>query len=408
MLRDAGVREACHAVRPVDGEQKPGEDRQDEERVEQADVAVGVEEAEPGVEMAHGGSVGREVELVDQDEGALHAGADRPDRHRGACDVDDVLVDADRIQHGLALVLRIEPLPPHLASLALPVHEDLDVGDLAVRRHADEVGDGPVLADGLLNDGVAINLAVGFRLESTEALFGKLPADPVLDPRFLLGREPELLDPDILGLGVKELQGLLLGEVHLNLADLFLGEIALQVGVPDTTAGFGGVGDRSEGNPEGQGGGHHEPQHPFSLRRRAISAATASSSLGLPSTARHWFIFTPIGDQASRSCSTVAAAPVPSRFTSTTYRARSLLTSRCMMPACVELSTVTQSGSSMPAALASVSSRTTSSAPIEMSHTCSKGHGDVAVGFPASVVHPASRRTVTSETCFQIMAAASP
>src|SRR5207249_11479192 len=69
-------------------------------------------------------------------------------------------------------------------------------------------------------------------------------------------------------------------------------------------------------------------QHPFSLRRRAISAATASSSLGLPSTARHWFIFTPIGDQASRSCSTVAAAPVPSRFTSTTYRARSLLTSR--------------------------------------------------------------------------------
>src|SRR5436309_12356141 len=103
--------------------------------------------------MAHGGSAGCEVELVDEDEGALHAGADRLDRHRGACDVDDVLVDADRIQHGLALVLRIEPLPPHLASLALPVHEDLDVGDLAVRRHADEVGDGPVLADGLLNDG---------------------------------------------------------------------------------------------------------------------------------------------------------------------------------------------------------------------------------------------------------------
>src|SRR5713101_2223686 len=41
-------------------------------------------------------SAGVEVELVDQDEGALHAGADRPDRHRGACDVDDVLVDADR------------------------------------------------------------------------------------------------------------------------------------------------------------------------------------------------------------------------------------------------------------------------------------------------------------------------
>src|SRR2546427_480334 len=405
MLRDAGIREAGHAVRPVDGEQKPGEDRQDEERVEQADVAVGVEEAEPGVEMAHGGSVGREGELVDQDEGALHAGADRPDRHRGACDVDDVLVDADRIQHGLALVLRIEPLPPHLASLALPVHEDLDVGDLAVRRHADEVGDGPVLADGLLNDGVAVNLAVGFRLEGTEALFGELPADPFLDPRFLVGREPELLGPDILGLGVKELQGLLLGEVHLDLADLFLGEIALQVGVPDTTAGFGGVGDRSEGNPEGQGGGHHEPQHPFSLRRRAISAATASSSLGLPSTARHWFIFTPIGDQASRSCSTVAAAPVPSRFTSTTYRARSLLTSRCMMPACVELSTATQSVSRMPAALLAFRRRSPSSALTALSHTCSEAHGDVAAGFPPSVMHPASRSTVSSETCFQIMAA---
>src|SRR5881409_3976665 len=348
-------------------------------------------------------SAGVEVELVDQDEGALHAGADRPDRHRGACDVDDVLVDADRIQHGLALVLRIEPLHPHLAPLALPVHQDLDVGDLAVRRHADEVGDGPVLADGLLNDGVAVNLAVGFRLEGTEALFGELPADPFLDPRFLLGREPELLDPDILGLGVKELQGLLLGEVHLDLADLFLGEIALQVGIPDAVAGFGGVGDRSEGNPEGQGGGHHEPQHPFSLRRRAISAATASSSFGLPGTARHWFIFTPIGDQASRSCSTVAAAPVPSRFTSTTYRARSLLTSRCMMPACVEASTSTQFVSTTPAALSAACRGTPSSAAMEVSHTCSEGHGDVAVGFPSSVVHPASRKTVSSEACLPII-----
>src|SRR2546422_8706328 len=95
----------------------------------------------------------------------------------------------------------------------------------------------------------------------------------------------------------------LFGEVHLDLADLFLGEIALQVGIPDAVAGFGGVGDRSEGNPEGQGGGHHEPQHPFSLRRRAISAATASSSFGLPGTARHWFILHPIVDHAARSCS---------------------------------------------------------------------------------------------------------
>src|SRR3989442_6899642 len=122
-------------------------------------------------------SAGLEVELVDQDEGALHPGADRPDRHRGARDVDDVLVDADRIQHGLALVLRIEPLRPHLAPLALPVHQYLDVGHLAVLRHADEVGDQPVLADGLLKDGVAVNLAVGFRLEGAEAFFGELPAD---------------------------------------------------------------------------------------------------------------------------------------------------------------------------------------------------------------------------------------
>src|SRR5207237_10146585 len=94
-------------------------------------------------------SAGLALELVDQDECALLPGADRPDRHRGARDVNDVLVDADRIQHGLALVLRIEPLPPYLASLALPVHQNLDVGNLAVGRHADEVGDGPVLADGL-------------------------------------------------------------------------------------------------------------------------------------------------------------------------------------------------------------------------------------------------------------------
>src|SRR2546426_4944808 len=307
----------------------------------------------------------------------------------------------------LALVLRIEPLHPHLAPLALPVHQDLDVGDLAVRRHADEVGDGPVLADGLLNDGVAVNLAVGFRLEGTGALLGEFPADPLLNARFLLGREPELLGPDILGLGEQELQGLLFGEVHLDLADLFLGEIALQVGIPDAVAGFGGVGDRSEGNPEGQGGGHHEPQHPFSLRRRAISAATASSSFGLPGTARHWFILTPIGDQASRSCSTVAAAPVPSRFTSTTYRARSLVTSRCMMPACVEASTSTQFVSTTPAALSAACRGTPSSAAMEVSHTCSKGHGDVAVGFPSSVVHPASRKTVSSEVCLPIIVQAS-
>src|SRR5438445_8926771 len=152
-------------------------------------------------------SAGLEVELVDQDEGALHSGADRPDRHRGARDVDDVLVDADRIQHGLALVLRIEPLRPHLAPLALPVHQDLDVGNLAVRRHADEVGDGSVLADGLLKDGVAVNLAVGFRLEGAEALFGEFPADPLLDTAFLLGRDPETLGLDALGLGEQQYQG---------------------------------------------------------------------------------------------------------------------------------------------------------------------------------------------------------
>src|SRR3989441_1658098 len=347
-----------------------------------------------------------EVELVDQDEGALHPGADRPDRHRGARDVDDVLVDADRIQHGLALVLRIEPLRPHLAPLALPVHEDLDVGDLAVRRHADEVGDQPVLADGLLNDGVAVDLAVGFRLEGAEAFFGELPADPLLDPGLLLGREPELLGLDGLGFGEQELQALLLGQLPLDLAELFLSQVPLQVGVPDAAACFSGINDRSEDEPEGQGGGRHKPQHPFSLRRRAISAATASSSFGLPGTARHRFIITPMGDQASRSCSTVAAAPVPSRFTSTTYRARSLLTSRCMMPACVELSTATQSVSRMPAALLAFRRRSPSSALTALSHTCSEAHGDVAAGFPPSVMHPASRSTVSSETCLPIMAAA--
>src|SRR2546422_2695557 len=337
-----------------------------------------------------------EVELVDQDEGALHPGADRPDRHRGARDVDDVLVDADRIQHGLALVLRIEPLRPHLAPLALPVHQYLDVGHLAVLRHADEVGDQPVLADGLLKDGVAVNLAVGFRLEGAEAFFGELPADPLLDPGLLLGREPELLGLDVVGLGEQELQGLLLGQVHLDLAELFLSQVPLQVGVPDAAACFSGINDRSEDEPEGQGGGHHEPQHPFSLRRRAISAATASSSFGLPGTARHRFIITPMGDQASRSCSTVAATPGPSRFTSTTYLTRSLLTSRCMTPARVALPTSTQFVSSTPESLSAFWSRIPSSATMEVSHTCSKAHGDVAVGFPSSVAQPASSRHVNT------------
>src|SRR2546427_10910285 len=351
-------------------------------------------------------SAGLEVELVDQDEGALHPGADRPDRHRGARDVDDVLVDADRIQHGLALVLRIEPLRPHLAPLALPVHQYLDVGHLAVLRHADEVGDQPVLADGLLKDGVAVNLAVGFRLEGAEAFFGELPADPLLDPGLLLGREPELLGLDVVGLGEQELQGLLLGQVHLDLAELFLSQVPLQVGVPDAAACFGGINDRSEDDPQGEGRGRHEPQHPFSLRRRAISAATASSSFGLPGTARHRFIITPMGDQASRSCSTVAADPVRSRFTSTTYFTRSLLTSRCRMPTCVSLPTSTQFVSSTPAALSAFWSWTLSSATMEVSHTCSKAHGDVAVGFPSSDAHPASVRLARSETCFKIMTAA--
>src|SRR5438309_2360180 len=348
-------------------------------------------------------SAGLKVELVDQDEGALHPGADRPDRHRGARDVDDVLVDADRIQHGLALVLRIEPFPPYLASLALPVHQDLDVGDLAVRRHTDEVGDEPVLADSLLKDGITVDLAVGFRLEGTKALFRELPADPLLDPAFLLEREAELLDLDVLGLGEQELQGLLLGQVHLDLADLFLGQVPLQVGIPDAVARLGGVGDRSEDDPEGQGDSQHESQQPFSLRRRAISAATAASSFGLPGTARHWRMRTPIGDQASRSCSTVAAAPCPFRFTSTKYLARSLLTSRCMTPACAEPSTSTQFVSSTPASLSAFWRRTPSSVAMEVSHTCSKAHGDVAVGFPSSDAHPASMRPARSETCFQIM-----
>src|SRR5437867_3779383 len=341
-------------------------------------------------------SAGLEVELVDQDEGTLHPGADRPDRHRGARDVDDVLVDSDRIQHGRALVLRIEPLRPHRAPFALPIHQDLDVGDLAVRRHADEVGDGPVLADGLLKDGVAVNLAVGFRLEGAEALFGELPADPLLDTAFLLGRKPETLGLDALGLGEQQFQGLLRGEVHLGPADLFLGQVPLQVGIPDAAARLGGVSNRSEDYPEGQGDGRHEPQHPFALRRRAISAATASSSVGLPGTARHWRMRTPIGDHSSRSCSPVAAAPCPSRLTSTTYFTRSLLTSRCMMPACVALPTSTQFVSSAPASLSAFRRRTPSSAAMEVSHTCSKAHGDVAVGFPSSDAHPASSRHVNT------------
>src|SRR2546425_7820193 len=297
---------------------------------------------------------------------------------------------------GLALVVRIEPLRPHLAPLALPVHQYLDVGHLAVLRHADEVGDQPVLADGLLKDGVAVNLAVGFRLEGAEAFFGELPADPLLDPGLLLGREPELLGLDGLGLGEQELQGLLLGQVHLDLAELFLSQVPLQVGVPDAAACFSGINDRSEDEPEGQGGGRHKPQHPFSLRRRAISAATASSSFGLPGTARHRFIITPMGDQASRSCSTVAATPGPSRFTSTTYLTRSLLTSRCMTPARVALPTSTQFVSSTPESLSAFWSRIPSSATMEVSHTCSKAHGDVAVGFPSSVAQPASSRHVNT------------
>src|SRR5437879_13188455 len=80
-------------------------------------------------------SAGLEVELVDQDEGALHPGADRPDRHRGARVVDDVLVDADRIQHGLALVLRIESIRPQLAIIAIHILTYQYVSHIALRCH---------------------------------------------------------------------------------------------------------------------------------------------------------------------------------------------------------------------------------------------------------------------------------
>ena len=103
-----------------------------------------------------------QIELVDKDKDTLDACADGPDRHGSSGDIDDVLVNADRVRHGLAFVLRVEPFFADFASLRLAKDQKLHVRATSLTINTDHIGHMTMLPDRIMDQRVAVHLVAGF------------------------------------------------------------------------------------------------------------------------------------------------------------------------------------------------------------------------------------------------------
>ena len=98
---------------------------------------------------------------------------------------------SDRVGHGLAFVLGVEALGPHFAAARFSKDHQFHVQDLPVSIYPDHVRHGFVLADGILDQGIAVNLLAGLADVDFEKFFRKFPADPFFDLILLLWRQIE-------------------------------------------------------------------------------------------------------------------------------------------------------------------------------------------------------------------------
>src|ERR1700730_2356594 len=100
----------------------------------------------------------------------LHTFGDVSRRQRCAGDIPDVAVDLERAAAGLADELREPARAPDLAAIGLPVLQDLDAVNGAVRRQRHRVVDIEMLADHPVEDEKAGNASAGLGLPDPAGL----------------------------------------------------------------------------------------------------------------------------------------------------------------------------------------------------------------------------------------------
>src|SRR6202011_3903288 len=101
---------------------------------------------------------------------SLHTFGDMRRRQGRAGDIADVAVDLERAATGLADELREPARAPDLAAIGLPVLQDLDAVNGAVRRQRHRVVDIEMLADHPVEDEKAGNASAGLGLPDPAGL----------------------------------------------------------------------------------------------------------------------------------------------------------------------------------------------------------------------------------------------
>lgn len=174
-------------MRPKEREGKAGQHQEQEQGIEQPNMAIGITQPEFLIKVSHAGTLGPleliaeygreesfvffrhcvaadsarfQVKLVDQYQDSFDPGAHRTNGHRGAGDVGDVTFDPYRIENGLALILGVKPLFPNIAPPRFSEHKELNVRYGTLVINADHVGHRLVLTDRILDDRIAVNLSV--------------------------------------------------------------------------------------------------------------------------------------------------------------------------------------------------------------------------------------------------------
>ena len=95
-----------------------------------------------------------------------------------------------------------------------------------------------MLADGILDNRVSVDVPLGFADEDVEGIFRKFPADDLFNERFLLVRQRQGFSADLFGIRKHDLRGFVLGEINFQMTQFLGRKPAVEFMVPNPFLGF--------------------------------------------------------------------------------------------------------------------------------------------------------------------------
>jgi len=147
-------------------------------------------------------------------------------RTRGAA------LSAGAALRAIAFVLGVEALGSHFAAARFAKDEQFHVRDTAMYVDSDHIGHRLVFADGILHEGVAIDLRPSFADVDLKGIFGEFPADTFFNRHLLIRGNSQNIFFDALGLWKHQLDRLFLTEEDFGHRHFLFRQIAFDLTVP--------------------------------------------------------------------------------------------------------------------------------------------------------------------------------